>query len=293
MMVYVFPGQGSQAVGMGEGLFERYPDYVAQADEMLGYSIEKLCLEDPDQLLSDTRYTQPALFVVNALSYLNILDRRVARPCCVAGHSLGEYSALFAAGALSFASGLAIVKQRGELMARASEGGMAAVLGLTGEAVLDILVSGNLTQVDIANFNSLTQIVISGQRADIDRAQALFEKAGCYAYVPLQVSGAFHSRMMEGAQQIFAERIADIEVGVPQIPVISNVEARPYAPHRVRELLVAQMARPVRWSDSIRYLLGHYQAEFEEVGPGNVLTKLIKSIRRDLSTQQDESSVAA
>jgi trans-AT polyketide synthase/acyltransferase/oxidoreductase domain-containing protein len=281
MKAIVFPGQGSQAKGMGRGLFEKYGEYVGRADEILGYSIEELCLHDPRGQLSDTRYTQPALYVVNALSYLDAVDASGETPAFVAGHSLGEYNALFAAGALQFETGLKMVRRRGELMAQAREGGMAAVIGLTEEQVGEVIRREGLSNVDLANLNTPTQIVISGPADDIERAGPLFEKAGCLTYTRLRVSGAFHSRLMEDARRQFAELISDFSIEAPKIPVISNVRARPYPSERLKELLIDQITHPVKWAESIRYLMGKGVKDFKEVGPGTVLTGLIRKIMRE------------
>lgn len=164
MKVYVFPGQGSQSKGMGQGLFDKYPELTSKADKILGYSIKKLCLEDPDENLRYTQYTQPAIYTVNALMYLNKIAKTGEKPSFVVGHSLGEYNALYAAGVIDFETGLKIVKKRGELMSRAKGGGMAAVIGLREEEVRDVLKENGIESIDIANINSCSQIVISGPK---------------------------------------------------------------------------------------------------------------------------------
>lgn len=279
MKACVFPGQGSQAIDMGEGLFERYPEITAKADEILGYSVEELCLRDPKGLLHQTQYTQPALYVVNALTYRSRCDRGVPPPDFLAGHSLGEYNALLAAEVFDFESGLRIVKKRGELMSAASGGAMAAVLGCAGEEVEGILRSHGLLGIDVANYNTPTQVVLSGPAEEIARAEAVFTDLGA-TFKPLNVSAAFHSRYMEAFMQPLGEVLDSVEIHPPKIPVISNVSARPYDVSEVREHLQRQVREPVRWTESIRYLLNAGVEEFEEVGPGFVLTKLIKSIRK-------------
>ncbi|MGY0063717.1 ACP S-malonyltransferase [Streptomyces sp. LZ34] len=281
MVAYLFPGQGSQKLGMGAELFEDAKELTDIADEILGYSIRSLCLEDPDKRLDLTQCTQPALYVVNALSYYRLLKEGEPRPDYVAGHSLGEYNALLAAQAFDFATGLKMVKKRGELMGRAVGGGMAAVLGLGEKEVRDVLRDHGFDAIDVANLNSPSQTVISGLRADIERAKDAFQAAKARTYSILQVSGAFHSRYMSAAQQEFAAYVDELEIRPPAIPVIANSTARPYRPDRVAETLVAQIASAVRWSESIRYLLGNDEDEFLQVGPGRVLTSLIRSIRRD------------
>jgi trans-AT polyketide synthase/acyltransferase/oxidoreductase domain-containing protein len=279
MTAFVFPGQGSQYRGMGEGLFEAFRDLTRRADEILGFSVRRLCLEDPERQLGQTQYTQPALFVVNALAYLQLLRDGRRAPDFMAGHSLGEYNALHAAGVFDFETGLRLVKRRGELMSRARDGGMAAVVGLTEEKVAQILKNRALTSVAIANHNSPTQTVIAGPKSEIARIGRFFE--ACEAtYLPLSVSGAFHSPFMADAGRQFGEYLGGFAFADPEIPVVSNVTARPYEAGAIREGLVAQMTSPVRWTESIRTLVDLGEQEFVEVGPGNVLTKLIIAIRK-------------
>ena len=197
----MFPGQGSQEPGMGEGLFDLYPELVAQADEILGYSIKTLCLEDPAEQLSQTQYTQPALYTVNALSFLKQKqDAPDQRPMFYLGHSLGEYNALFAADVFDFATGLRLVRERGALMAEARGGGMAAIIGLGAEQVASVLEKEGLSTIDIANMNTPEQTVISGLAEDINHVQDVFQAAGARLCIPLKVSGAFHSIYMKVAQ---------------------------------------------------------------------------------------------
>ncbi|WP_338551796.1 ACP S-malonyltransferase [Paenibacillus sp. KS-LC4] len=280
MKAYVFPGQGSQHKGMGGTLFDEFADLIAQADEILGYSIKRLCLEDPDNQLGQTQYTQPALYVVNALSFLKKVQETGCKPDYVAGHSLGEYNALFAAGAYDFATGLRMVKKRGELMSLASGGGMAAVIGFTVEQIDRVLMENGLDGIDIANHNSPDQIVIAGLKTDILRAQSFFEQAGVRVYIPLNVSGAFHSRYMVESKRSFEAYLELFEFSELEIPVISNVYARPYKQRQVKDNLAQQIVSLVKWTDSVRYLMGLGEIEIEEVGPGNVLTKLVTTIRR-------------
>jgi malonyl CoA-acyl carrier protein transacylase len=277
-IIYVFPGQGSQSIGMGKELFPRYSHLLRQADALLGYSVAELCLSGPPERLSDTRFTQPALYVINALSYLETVRQTGVLPDFVAGHSLGEYSALFAAGAFDFLTGLELVQRRGELMAAAKGGGMAAVIGLSPERLQAVLARQNLTSLDIANFNSPQQTVISGPTQDIQLAKPLLEREGARTVVPLKVSAAFHSRYMRDAAASFSRFLAGYQFAELKIPVISNVEAAPYEDARIAETLVRQLSSPVRWLESVEFLLKQPKPELREVGPGQVLTGLTRQI---------------
>lgn len=279
MSTYLFPGQGSQVKGMGESLFAQFPEIVTQADNILGYSITQLCLQDPNGYLNQTQFTQPALYVVNALHYLKKQNETGVKPHYVAGHSLGEYNALHAAEVFNFETGLKLVQKRGELMSKASGGGMAAVIGLKNETVQLILQKENLTDISIANQNSYTQVVISGSQHSIKNAQSLFEKAGASLYIPLKVSGAFHSPHMKDAQQNFAEFLNQFTFHPPVIPVIANVTAKPYQDHEIARCLAEQITSPVQWAPTLEYLLKQGETEFVEVGPGTVLTGLTRRIR--------------
>lgn len=286
MIAFVFPGQGSQVRGMGRGLFDEVSEYTAvekEVDALLGYSMRKLCLEDTENRLKDTRYTQPSLYVVNALHCYKAMSQGV-RPAYVAGHSLGEYNALLAAGVFDFLTGLRLVQKRGELMAQARNGGMGAVIGLSSTDVVQVIKANGLESLDVANFNSPTQIVVSGPIDDIKRAGALFEKAGAKMYVPLQVSAAFHSRYMADSAKAFADFLAPLSFGAPKIPVIANVTGQPYpadaGSETVKSMLISQITRSVQWTQSVRFLIDRGVTEFKEMGPGNVLTRLVAQIRQ-------------
>jgi malonyl CoA-acyl carrier protein transacylase len=284
MLAFVFPGQGSQKRGMGQGLFD-VPEYAAvenEVDAIVGYSMRKLCLEDPENRLKETQYTQPSLYVVNALHYYKALSEG-ARPDWVAGHSLGEYDALLAAGVFDFLTGLRLVQKRGALMSQAKNGGMGAVIGLSAAAISKVLQDNGLTALDVANFNTPTQTVVSGPVDDVKRAGPLFEKAGAQLYVPLQVSAAFHSRYMADAGKAFAEFLAPMTFNAPKIPVVANATAQPYPAgdgSAVKTLLADQITHSVRWSPSIRFLIQQGVTEFREIGPGNVLTRMVQQIRQ-------------
>ncbi|KAA6474286.1 ACP S-malonyltransferase [Bacillus swezeyi] len=282
MITYVFPGQGSQKQGMGSELFDEFKELTALADEILGYSIKRLCVENPYSNLNKTQFTQPALYVVNALSYLKKIQESAAKPDFVTGHSLGEYNALFAAEAFDFETGLQLVRKRGELMSMVRNGGMAAVMGLSEEQVAEALKENHLHTIDIANVNAPYQIVISGQKEDIEKAASIFEAiTEVTMFLPLNVSGAFHSRYMNQAKQEFEQFLQSFHFSPLSIPVISNVFARPYTNESIKTTLSDQINQSVKWTESIRFLLGKGQMEFEEIGPGHVLTGLINRIKKD------------
>lgn len=280
MITYVFPGQGSQKKGMGAALFDEFDALTAQADAILGYSIKNLCLEDADGQLNQTQYTQPALYVVNALTYYQKLKATGTPPDFTAGHSLGEYNALLAAGGMDFETGLKLVKKRGELMSQATGGAMAAILKSDEKAIRAILEENDLHGVDIANYNAPSQIVISGRAEEVKRAAQVF-KAARLRCTLLKVSGAFHSRYMRPAREAFEAYLKTFTFPGLQIPVISNVHARPYAQDAIVANLADQMTSSVQWTKSVRYLMDQGEMTFEEIGPGKVLTNLIKRIQTE------------
>ncbi|HWU87823.1 MAG TPA: ACP S-malonyltransferase [Kofleriaceae bacterium] len=291
MKVFMFPGQGAQAIGMGADLFSAYPELTRRADEILGYSIRTLCVEDPRQQLGLTQFTQPALYIVNALTFLRRRDLDGA-PALVLGHSLGEYNALHAAGCISFETGLTLVAQRGALMGEASGGGMAAISGLDEAQVQRVLDSEGAIDLDIANLNSPSQIVIAGPRERIAQLRASFERAGARKYVVLHVSAAFHSRYMRPAMAAYRRFAEGHRFATPAVPVIANLTARPYRDEAIVDTLCAQIASPVRWCDSIRYALARGGADFVECGPGIVLTGLYAHIRRNAAPLVLEAEIA-
>lgn len=278
MKVYIFPGQGSQKIGMGMGLFDEFKSNTEQADAILGYSIKKLCLEDPDKVLSKTNFTQPALYVVNALSYLKKKQEESEKIDYFAGHSLGEFNALFAAGAFDFVTGLKLVKKRGELMSAITGGGMAAVVGIEYAAVVEMLRQHGLVGIDIANYNSITQTVLSGPQPDLEKAKQCFEEKNIM-FIPLAVSAPFHSRYMRKMVNEYAVFLNQFTFNDLQIPVIANVSARPYKNNEIAYNLREQLSNSVQWVETIRYLRKLQEdVIFKEVGPGQVLDRLIKNI---------------
>ncbi len=275
----MFPGQGSQSRGMGGDLFDRFPDWTDVADRALGYSIRELCLDDPRGELGQTRFTQPALFVVNAMTYRAREEAGRPAPAFLAGPSLGEYNALVAAGVFDFATGLALVARRGALMGAVGGGGMAAIIGLAPDRITEVLAASEAgRRLDVANFNTFDQTVIAGGKEDLAAVKTAFQDAGA-RFIPLKVSAPFHSRYMRAPMEEFGAHLEGIAFAEPRVTVISNVTGRPYEGARLRETLARQIGESVRWLDSVLYMLDQGATEFEEVGPGTVLTGLVGKIR--------------
>lgn len=282
MTTYMFPGQGSQYIGMGGNLFDEFADISSNASEILGYSIKELCLSDTRNLLSQTQYTQPAIYVVNALSYLKRESECACRPDYLVGHSLGEFNALLAAKCFNFETGLRIVKKRGELMGRAVGGGMAALVGTGEEEVQWILNKNGCDDIDIANHNTPSQVVVSGPAESVEKIRFIFKECGVQ-YIKLNTSGAFHSRYMSPFQAELDKYVRQLHLDLPTVPVVSNVSARPYGDDELVSLIVAQLSSPVRWCESIAFLLEADETEFLEIGNTNVLTKLVDSVLSESS----------
>jgi [acyl-carrier-protein] S-malonyltransferase len=284
----LFPGQGSQAVGMGKDLAERFPTAARvweEADEALGFSLSRLCWEGPDDELTATVNAQPALLAHSAAVWAVLGDTGLD-VVAAAGHSLGEFSAYHAAGSLGFADALRTVRRRGELMfqsGRERPGTMAAVLGLDDEVVDAVCrqASSEGSVVVPANFNSPGQVVVSGDVAAVERASPMLVSAGAKKVQALNVSGAFHSPLMEVAAAGLQEGLDGVEMREPAFPVVSNVTATPVSDAAEgRVLLVQQLTSPVRWTQSVRTMLGLGVERFLEIGPGKVLTGMLKRIDR-------------
>jgi len=289
MKVIMFPGQGSQYKGMGKELFRIYKKEAKIASEILGYDLEELCVNDPKRQLGKTEFTQPALYVVNAFEYYR--QHKNSHPAYLIGHSLGEYNALLAAGAFDFETGLRLVQKRGALMAAASGGGMAAVLGLNVATLIQKLEDNRYTDIDVANYNTPTQTVIAGPQAAIDKIVKDFNDQGI-RIIPLFVSAPFHSRYMKPAAAEFAAFLNDFTFFPLQIPVIANATARPYEEGQIAHLLSRQIGSSVQWTDTIRFLMEKGNIAHEEIG-GTILTKMINEIKGSSSPLKEEKPAAA
>lgn len=295
MKVYVFPGQGAQRKGMGEDLFnavEEYREIEHQVDDILGYSLRKICLENPENSLSQTQYCQPCLYVVNALYWYKMMAESTL-PDIIAGHSLGEYNALLAAGAFDFLTGLRLVKKRGELMSQEKGGAMAAIVGLDVDNIRKCLEQETLHGIDFANFNSPMQTVISGSSEEINQAIVALEMAGAEMCIPLWVSASFHSRYMKKTAAFFEEFLGQFEFKKLTLPVISNVTAMPYPTDlaTLPSLLVRQISEPVQWTNSIRHMMALGAEEYIELGPATVLSPLIVDIRNSVKHNSSHISL--
>jgi len=289
-LALIFPGQGSQYVGMGSALAEREPAAAAllqEADEVLGFSLSALMANGPEDELTATKNAQPAL-LTHSVAALRVLGDRLGTPTHAAGHSLGEFSAHVAAGTLSFADALGAVRRRGELMYQAGQerpGTMAAILGLDDHTVEDVCtrVEGGICVP--ANFNSAGQVVVSGDIAGVTEAMALAKEAGAKKVVELNVSGAFHSPLMEPAAEGLRTYLEGLDFHDPAYPVVSNATAEPVRSGEIaRELLVKQLTSPVCWSASVATMIAGGVDHFLELGPGKVLSTLNRRNAKGLSS---------
>ncbi|BAS27462.1 ACP S-malonyltransferase [Limnochorda pilosa] len=294
-LVFLFPGQGSQAVGMGSAWAREEPASRAvleEADAILGEPLSQLIAEGPEETLRRTYYTQPALYTVE-VAVLRGLQARGISPAAAAGHSVGEYAALVAANALDFAEGLRLVRLRAELMerARAGEpggpGGMLAVLGLADAQVEALCREVREGVVEPATYNAPGQMVVAGDAPGLEAFTQRARDAGARRLVPLKVSGPFHSSLLSEAASRLGEALAEVAVAEPRVPVVANVWARPYRSAReVREGLALQVAAAVRWTDSVRWMGAQGMSRFVEAGPGNVLSGLVRRILPEAAVVQ-------
>ena len=286
-VAFIFPGQGSQSVGMGQDLFDNSPharQVFEEADEALGFSLSGLCFNGPEEDLRQTVNTQPAIMTASMACLKTVLANGYdIAPAFVAGHSLGEYTALVAAGALSFTDGIRLIQERARLMQEAgkrSPGGMAAVIGLDLVSLEEVCQE---TGTQIANLNSPEQIVISGTNQGLAWAMDLAKARGAKRVIRLRVSGAFHSYLMEPAVEGLTMAVSQCEFSHPEIPVIANATAEPKSTAaEVRDGILKQICDCVRWQPSVEYMIDAGVSTFIEIGPGQVLTGLIKRINRDV-----------
>lgn len=292
-VAFIFPGQGSQYVGMGADLYEKEAAAKAvydQADQALGFSLSALCFEGPEDALRLTANTQPAILTASTAVLAVVKEKLNVAPDYVAGHSLGEYSALVAAEALSFADAVQIVRARGEYMEEAvpaGQGAMSAVMGMDREALAEVCrkVTEAGNPVQLANLNSPGQIVISGSAQGVAQAGDEAKAGGAKRVIPLNVSGPFHSMLMEPAAKKLSDTLASYEIQDAQIAVVANVSAHAVqAKEDVKEALIQQVASPVLWEDSVRFMLEAGVDLFIEIGPGTVLSGLVKKLDRKVKT---------
>lgn len=287
---YVFPGQGAQFVGMGKELYDNYTtakDLFEQANEILGFRITDILFEGTDEDLKQTKVTQPAVFLHSVIRAICLGED--FKPDMVAGHSLGEFSALVAAGVLSFEDGLRLVSKRAMAMQAACEkqaSTMAAVLGLEDAKVVEVLADIKDEVVVAANFNCPGQLVISGTVAGVERACEALKAAGAKRALPLKVGGAFHSPLMEPAREELAKAIEETQFAEPRCPIYQNVVARGVTcPEEIKKNLIAQLTAPVRWTECVQAMVADGATHFTEVGPGTVLQGLVKKIASGIDAE--------
>lgn len=296
MLAFVFPGQGSQFAGMGSDLAQNFPvarQVFEEADDVLGFSLSRLCFEGPESDLKLTHNTQPAILAVSVAALQVLRQETDLAPDFVAGHSLGEYSALVCAGSLSFADALATVRRRGEFMQQAvpvGTGAMAAIIGLDATEVEKVCVEAAQHEIlSPANFNGPGQVVIAGHTNAVDRACDLAREKGAKRALRLPVSAPFHCPLMVPAGENLAKVLQQVTINKPLVPIVTNVEACANSDRiRVGELLVIQVSEPVRWQESVQFMADEKVDHFVEIGPGKVLSGLIKRIAKGSSISNVE-----
>jgi len=290
-VAYVFPGQGSQSVGMGRDLYETFPTAKAvfdQADKALGFAISRLCFEGPEVDLRETINAQPAILTASyaALEAAHaVAGDRLPSPAFVAGHSLGEYTALAAAGVIDFATAARLARERGRLMYEAGvvkPGGMTAIIGFDENTLAEVC---RETGAWVVNINCPGQLVVSGAREAVAKAGELAKARGAARVIPLQVSGAFHTPLMQSAVDGMSKIIANLSFKDPAVPIIANTTAQPLTTAAaIKEELINQLCHCVQWQRSVEYMVSQGVTTFIEIGPGKVLTGLIKRINKDVQT---------
>ena len=300
-VAFVFPGQGSQSVGMGKSLYEASvvaKEIFDKADEVLGRSISKMCFEGPEEDLKQTINTQPAILVTSIAALEALKEKTDVKPDYVAGHSLGEYGAYYAAGVLDFSTAMKLIDKRAKEMNAAAEstkGSMTAVIGMSKEAILDTIekIDG---MVSVANYNSPAQIVITGEADAVAKANDALKEAGAKRVIPLPVSGGFHSMLMEEASVKFSEILDDCDIKDAQIPVFTNVDAEPTtAAIRFKAKMTAQIYSSVMWTQTVEKMAADGVDTIVEIGPGKVLAGLVKKTNPAINVLNvfDEESLKA